>query len=103
MKDIIKEILYADELARNKLASVEAERDNLHLDVIEQKKLINEHYMDEAKAKLALHKEQLNEKLEQHQAKLRQQYELVSKEITYQFNSNRDRWITSIYERCIKQ
>lgn len=103
MKDIIKDILQADEKARIKLANVKQEKDNVSLDVSKQKKVINDHYMDEAKAKLKAHKKDLDDELEQHQVKLRKYFTQSSAEITKQFNSNKERWIKSIYDRCIQK
>ena len=103
MKEIIKDILQADEKARNKLASVKQAKDNVSVDVSKQKKVIEDHYMDEAKAALEIHKKALNEELEKHQAKLRKYFTQSNSEIEKQFNSNKERWIQSIYERCIQK
>lgn len=103
MKDIIKDILQADEKARNKLDSTKQAKENVAVDVSKQKQDINDQYMQEANAKLEAHKNELNEKLQQHQMKLHKLFEQSSKEITKQFNTNKERWIQSIYERCIQK
>lgn len=103
MKDIIKEILAADEKARNKLAKSKEEKENIPVNVSKKKALINEHYMEEAHVKLEEHKQELNKKLNDHREKLQAQFEQTTKELSTQFNTNKERWIQTIYDRCIHQ
>jgi hypothetical protein len=102
MKDIIKEILHADEVARNKLAKAQDDKNNIPMNATKQKKAINEHYMKEAHDKLETRKIELNQKLEIHQAKLQKEFEATSMEISKQFQANKEKWIQSIYDRCIE-
>lgn len=103
MKKLIKEITELDKMARTELQQIKEEMDKVPAYIASQRPIIEEKHKNDSERKL----NELNEKLQaEYKEKVIQtseKYEKSLEKLRYQYNQNRERWLKSIYEKCIDE
>ncbi|WP_312654326.1 hypothetical protein [Proteiniclasticum sp.] len=101
MKKLIKELVEADEKARESLQKIKEERANVSVKIMELKPEIEARFNKEAEEKIQQHKAQLEDEYEKKSLQYSVQYEKSLEQLIDRFNKNKSTWVESIYDNCL--
>lgn len=101
MKKLIKEIVEADEIARERLQEVKEERAQAAAKVMEMRPEIEARFKKEAEDRVHQHKIKLDNEYEKKSLQYSVQYDKSLEQLIDRFNKNKDTWVESIYDRCM--
>lgn len=101
MKKLIKEIVEADENARERLQEVKEERAQAAAKVMELRPEIESRFKKEAEDRVHQHRIKLDNEYEKKSLQYSVQYEKSLEQLIDRFNKNKETWVESIYDRCL--
>ena len=101
MKKLIKELVEADEKAREKLREFKEERAHAAAKIMELRPEIEARFNKEAENKIQQHKVKLENEFEKKSLQYSVQYEKSLEQLVDRFNKNKDTWVKSIYDNCL--
>ena len=101
MKKLIKEIIIADEMARQRVERVKLERDQVQAKLKEQSKDIENVYLKQTEETIKSHKAKLDDELAKEKEKYAKEFEDSLKRLQEQYHESKDSWLKSIYENCL--
>ncbi|MBR0575343.1 hypothetical protein KCG48_03215 [Proteiniclasticum sp. BAD-10] len=102
MKKIIREIVNEDELARKKLEEAIAERDTIAAKLKEQGSSINDTYAKQAEETIQKRRDELNKEYEAKAATFEAEYQEALSKLMDKFDRQKEQWIETIYNNCLK-
>ena len=102
MKNLAKEIIAIDRIARKKIELLENEKKELpdFLRVAKAERL--EKYKEEIEADIALTKKQIDEDIKIKKKESLKDLDVRTKEIDERFENNKELWIANLYDECLK-
>lgn len=101
MKKLIKELVEADEKARESLREIKEERANVSVKIMELRPEIEARYNNEAEEKIQQYKAKLEDEYEKKSLQYSVQYERSLEQLIDRFNRNKSTWVESIYDNCL--
>jgi hypothetical protein len=101
MKKLIKEIIIADEVARESVERAKAERDQVQAKLKNQSKDIESVYQKQTEETLKVHKAKLEDELAKEKEKYAKEFLESLERLQVQYQENKDSWLKSIYENCL--
>ena len=101
MKELIQEIVKADERAREELKQIREEKANVSAKMMEMRPNIEARYKKEAEDKIIENKAKLEHELEKKTLQYSVQYEKSLEKLVDRFNKNKEHWVESIYKNCL--
>lgn len=101
MKKLIKEIIIADEMARESVERAKLERDQVQAKLKEQSKDIESEYQKQTDETLRIHKAKLEAELAKEKEKYAKEFEESLSRLQAQYDEHKDSWLNSIYENCL--
>ena len=101
MKKLIKEIIIADEVARQNVERAKLERDQVQAKLKDQSKNIESVYQKQTDETLRAHKAKLEDELAKAKKKYANEFEDSLVRLQEQYHENKDSWLNSIYENCL--
>ena len=101
MKKLIKEIIIADEVARERVERAKLERDQVQAKLKNQSRDIESVYQKQTDETLKVHKAKLEDGLAKEKEKYAKEYLESLARLQEQYMENKDAWLKSIYENCL--
>ncbi len=102
MEDILKEIIEADKVARNKVEAKKSEK--FHLDELLKalQETRSQEALDELNQHLAVNKRQLDEEYESVRKQMQEQFENDKQTLLAKYNANKEAWLQAMFLKITK-
>ncbi len=102
MEGLIKDIVDADKVARNRVNEKIHERDNVHSQLQEKREEILARFREDSKKQIEERRSQLESELKEAAALEETRYQNMLKQLEKQVETNRKEWVSVLTAHCLK-